>query len=162
MPRSEESKQKSSDTQRKLVEENIIKANKAYIYNINTYTLACECNSTKDARKLLRVTSGNNLDKRLIQNKYIISFKKFENLNELVNFIFKFIRITKSKKYLIREDKNSELKYYRSLEECLRDNNISRYKFNATISKNNPLIIRDLKFYYSFEYIPVGIANEEI
>ena len=164
LPRSEHSKQMSSETQRKMVEEGKIKAKKAYIYNVDTYTLAQECNSIKDARKLLNVTTGSNLDKQLIKKKYIISFTKFDTVNSLMNFVLEFIKIPKNKKYIIVEDDLENITYYKNLSTFCKEFKLKettiRHHINA--SKENPYKFNNFKLFFTEKYIPIQGFLEEI
>lgn len=132
---------------------------KAYIYNINTYKLEAVCDCLVDANKFLRGGGHSAKIERLYYNKYIVSCIEFNSLNELVNYINKNYMINKNQKYIIREI-DGNLKYYRSISKCEKDNNINRRISkrikNSTI--DNPYIVRqsNIKIYCSDKYIPVS------
>jgi midasin (ATPase involved in ribosome maturation) len=81
----------------------------------------------------------------------------------LANYINKNFLVANSKfgKYIIIEDDNN-IKYYRNLKECARENSLSRSTLmkHSNASKDSPYFIKNkcLKFYYSNEYIDVKYA----
>lgn len=142
LPRSEEAKIKSSISNKNLVNLGIVKAKKAYIYNIDDYTLCKVCSSLKDARKILKITSGSNLDKFIFKNKYIIREYKFETKEDLVNHIWEKVKFPRCKQYIIIEKEN-KIKYYQDIVSCAKDNNISSSLLytHKNANKKNPLLL---------------------
>lgn len=155
--RSEEAKRKSSETQRQMVKDGLINARKAYIYDIAEFCLIRECESTKDARKLLKISTGSNLDEILFREKYIISFSKFESLYEMKNYVNKTYMVTRTNKYIITEASDGSLVYYKSAKDFCDKYKISTKKFYKSFKdtiKDNPIILNDgSKFYYSNDFI---------
>lgn len=93
---------------------------KCYIYNVRTFKLEAECDCLADAIRLITKSNnhswGNRVFNNLFLNRYIISKSKFNNLNELINFISEKFLVANSKwgKYIVIE-KDGNLKYYREL-----------------------------------------------
>lgn len=110
---------------------------KTYIYNVRTIKLEAECNCRQDALRLLHGYKCADPEKTLYYNRYCLSSQKFENYNDLVNYINKNFLVANSKfgKYIIIEDENQNLKYYRTLMDCSRENSISK----STLAKHKKL-----------------------
>lgn len=158
-PRSEVSKQRASDTEKKMVLKGYIDAKPAFIYNVSTLTLSMYCNSIKDARKLLNITSGSKIEDRLYKNKYIISLSKFTTQLELLNRINKSTMKSPQRKVYIIVENSEGITYYKTSTEIRNKYKISIdefYKKHNEATKENPYILPggDL-FYYSLEYIPI-------
>ena len=81
-----------------------------------------------------------------------------------MNYINKNFLVANSKfgKYIIIENNNNMLKYYRTLTDCARDNSLSKSTLSkhSNATKESPYIItnKNLKFYYSNSYIDVKYA----
>ena len=144
---------------------------KTWIYNIRTFKLEAECECRNDAFRLMgcKKHGGDKSPEAILyKNRYIISSKEFKTLTELVNYINEKFLVANSKfgKYLICEDINGNLTYFRTLTDCARDNFTSKSTLSkhSNASKEHPYIIQKTqnKFYYSNEYIPIQIEAVHI
>lgn len=168
---SEECKQKISNTLKVKYASGEIKTYrqdhawiKCYIYNIRTFKLEAECDCLADAFRLLKHSGGTKGEKafnNLFKNRYILSKIKFDNKNDLINYISEKFLVANSKwgKYIIIERPNGEIKYYRELMNAAQDNSSSKSTLSkhGDATKENPYLIRNSNclFYYSNEYIPI-------
>lgn len=136
---------------------------KCYIYNIRTLKIEAECKNLADAFTLLKDKHKSFIEGKIYSKRYIISKTKFDNTNELVNYINEIVLTAQSifGKYIITESSNGDLTYYRNLAECARGvfSNQSTLSKHTDATKENPYTIRNsnYKFYYSNIYIPVTI-----
>lgn len=135
---------------------------KCYIYNIRTFKFEASCDCIADAEKLLPIKNINKLSRHQVYaNRYIVTDKKFQDKNELINFISEYYLCCNSKwgKYMIIEKSNEPIKYYRELITCAQENNSSRSTLSkhGDASRENPYLIKNTncKFYYSNEFIPI-------
>lgn len=163
--RSEEARSKASKTERTLVEMGFIASRKTYIYNIETFTLCAELNSAKDARKLLKVTTGSNLDSKIIKKKYIIRYSKYSSMLEFVNDVYKNVKFPKTiGKYIIVKN-HDMINYYYTNTECIRDLGLTQSQISAHRDATilNPYRINDnLLLYYSDNYESLPVPSSEI
>lgn len=155
--RPEEAKKKCSKTQREMVKNNQILSKKAYIYNVKTLKLSASCESIKDARKLLDITSGSNIEKRLYKDTYIISLTKFNTINDLINRINEYTKISRQRREYSIVEECGELVYYKTTKEIRDTYRITNfYQRHEEATAEKPLIIdSNHKFFYSKEYIPI-------
>lgn len=137
---------------------------KCYIYNIRTFKFEAECKCLADAAKLLtksRSLSSNRAFNNLFLNRYIITKNKFNNLNELLNYVSeKFLTANSTKgKYIIIEKPDKTIKYYRDLASAAQENSSSKSTLSkqGSATKENPYLIRksNCLFYYTNEFIPI-------
>ena len=165
---SEETCLKISDTLKSKYESGEIKAYrqdhnwiKTYIYNIRTFKIEAECECLADAYRLLRAKKGNNPFNRVYKNRYCLSKEKFNNMEDLVNYISENFLVANSKwgKYIIVENEDGIITYYRELQQAAQENSSSKSTLgkhgNATVSKPYLIQKSKCKFYYSNEYIPI-------
>lgn len=134
---------------------------RTYIYNIRTFKIEAECKCLADAYRLLGAKKGNDPFKRVYKNRYCLSKEKFDNMEDLVNYISKNFLIANSKwgKYIIVERVDGTIRYYRELQQAAQENSSSK----STLSKhgdatiNEPYFIQKskCKFYYSNNYIQI-------
>ena len=135
---------------------------KCYIYNIKTFKIEAECKNIADACRLLKDKHGHVTEGNLIRNRYIVSRIKFNNVNELRNYINEKILLAKSSygKYAIIEDPKGNLQYFRTITDCARNafSSKSTLSKHTDSTKENPYIIKSsgYKFYFSDTYIPVN------
>ena len=164
----EETKKKISDTLKKKYASGEITTykqehnwKKCYIYNIRTLKLESICDCGNDALALLHSKKGNVSDTNLYNNRYCVSYNEIKSPTELLNYINQRFLVANSKfgKYIICQSPNGDMKYYRTLVDCARDNFSSKSTLNkhSDASKDNPYIIKQTgnKFFYSDEYFPV-------
>lgn len=136
---------------------------KCYIYNIVDLTLVAECECKADAFNLLKCSDRDNvvLKHALFHNKYCISLEKFDTQTQLQNYINEFVLtcISNKGKYLIVEDSFGNLKYYRTITDCAKDNKSSKSTLSkhTNVTSDNPYIIKQTKnkFYFSDSFIPL-------
>lgn len=141
---------------------------KTYVYNIRDYTFCGEFSCIADAQKALKISEGTKLNKPLKNNTYVMLSFKFENKLEMVNHVSKNLLtyLGTLTKYVICEDPEGFLYYYRSLKD-LGDNHLSS---KSTLSKhmdssqNCPYVIRksNCKFYVSDEFIPITKIKDAV
>lgn len=137
---------------------------KCWVYNIRTFKLEAECECLADAIRLITKSNnhswGNKAFANLFLNRYIISKTKFNNLNELINFVNENFLVANSKwgKYIVIE-KNNKIKYYRELITAAQENSSSKSTLSkhGNATKENPYLIRKSNslFYYTNEYYPI-------
>lgn len=173
---SEERKQKISESVSKSWKEGKLKDRKetaqcwsipCYIYDITNWTMCKACSSFKEAGSFIglndfEVRSGT-IGVRLFKERYVIYYDNIENSLEIKNRICKDIMYynsmnTSNKKYLIAEDVNGNLYYFRKLSHLINQfgssrSTLIRYLKTATI--DNPYIIQknNIKVYYSTKFI---------
>ena len=109
---------------RQSVKEGLIASKKVYIYNIDTYKLCKKCESIKDARKILNIKTGSNIENSIFKKKYIIRSYKFDNLNELVNYIWKEVKFPLCGEYIVTSY-NNVITYFQDVPKCAKANNVS-------------------------------------
>lgn len=173
---SEERKQKISESVTKSWKEGKLKErresaqcwiNPCYIYDITDWSCCKECNSFKEACSFIGINDfevrNDTIGIRLFKERYVVYLDKIEDTLEIKNRICKDILYynsmnTSIKKYLIAEDTNGNLYYYRKLPHLINQfgsskSTLTRYLKTAT--KNNPYIIpkNNVKVYYSNEFI---------
>lgn len=135
---------------------------KCYIYNIRTFKLEAECKNIADAFRLLKDKHQSYVEGKIYKNRYIISKMKFTTVNDLRNYINKYILQTRSSfgKYAIIEDSHGNIQYFRTITECARNSFSSSgtLRKHTHATKDNPYIIRknNYKFYFTNVYIPVN------
>lgn len=135
-----------------------------WIYNINTWTLFKYCKTYVDAADAIKVhrdtISSEKIKNRIYCGKYIIVRQPLKFVSELKNLIFKefFKAKTNNTNYIITEDSNGELMYYRSYSACSKivGNSAETLRNHINSTKQNPYITKSgLAFYTSLEYIPL-------
>ena len=137
---------------------------KCFIYNIRTLKLEAECDCVADAIRLITKKSNQHSHDRaftnLFLNRYIISKEKFNDLNELINYISKNYLVVNSKwgKYAIIE-RDGHITYYREIVTAALENGSSKSTLSkhGDATKENPYLIRksNCLFYFSNEFIPI-------
>lgn len=173
---SEERKQKISESITKSWKEGKLKGRRdsaqcwsipCYIYDITNWSLYKECSSFKEAESFMGVNDfevrTDTIGNRLFRERYVVYYDKIESSLEIKNRICKDIMYYNSmdvvnKKYLIAEDNNGNLYYYRKLPHLVRQFGSSRStltRYLKTSTKDNPYIIpkTNVKVYYSNEFI---------
>ena len=138
---------------------------KCYIYNIKDWSFIKECNSLREAGKVINVTndSVNGIQKiknRIYCDKYIITQSKFNTLHELKNYFYKNYVKAKSKNIeYLGVIKNGELIYFRSYQQCASYIGCSAetLRNKGFVSINNPYIFKDsnFPFFTTNTYIPL-------
>lgn len=168
---SEETKTKISNTLKERYKSGEIETYKqqhlwvtTYVYDVIDKKFVGKFPNHKTAIKFTGSECGKGYsENKLYGKRYCLSETKFANLNELVNHINKnvLVAISSIAKYIIAEDPDKNIYYFRNLSECAKFCGSSK----STLSKHsdarlsNPYFIRKtgFKFYYSDEYIPVKI-----
>lgn len=133
-----------------------------YIYDVHSFKLVNICKNKAEALKFVgQDNSTRYSENRVYYNKYCLTTKEFNNDLEIINYIYKNLYITTSKKgkYIITENTEGELQYHLNLVSCAEKSNSSRSTLmkHSNATKENPYIIKtnNYKFYYSNEYIPI-------
>lgn len=138
-----------------------------YIYNIYTLELVRVCSCKKEAATFLgyQKVPGNFNEQALLKDVYCISFTFIENKIDLYNHINKNV-LTYSGNiaaYLIVEDLEGNLEYYRTLIDCAARNSSSKStlsKYIKASSREFPYTLKNkLKLYISNEYIHTNIPR---
>lgn len=173
---SEERKQKISESVTKSWKEGKLKerresaqcwTNPCYIYDITDWSCCKECSSFKEACCFIGVNDfevrNDTIGIRLFKERYVVYLDKIENPLEIKNRICKDILYynsmdTTTKKYLIAEDSEGNLYYYRKLPHLINQFGSSKstlIRYLKTASKENPYIIpkNNVKVYYSEIFI---------
>lgn len=167
---SEECRQKISETLKKKYASGEIQTYRqehawipCWIYNIRTFKFEAACKCLADAKRLLKsdIHEKERAFNNLFRNRYILSPKEFKDKNELVNYVSEKFLVANSKwgKYIVIEDSNHHIKYYRELITAAQDNNSSKSTLSkhGDATKEHPYLIRksNVLFYYTDEYIPI-------
>lgn len=138
------------------------------MYDINSLEKIQSFNNIADACRFLKYYHGNvsKFFGSVIYDKYCIvinsEFKK-SNLS-IVDFISKYYLKCRSKKgmYLVSEDQNNKLIYYRTAVDCARKLNFSSNAIvnKAKCTKENPYVhpTGNYIIYYIDEFIPQSSA----
>ena len=163
---SEECKRKISDTLKRRYANGEIHTYRqdhnwkpAYIYNINNFTLAAQCDCIADALRILYGKSDIGFKEfSCINNTYTISLTKFDNVIDLKNAIYKNLQF-KGGGYLIVEYLDGHIEYFRNTKLCANAIGISdsMIRKNKEATKDNPYLPTKakVKIYRSKEYIPL-------
>lgn len=172
----EERKQKISESVTKSWREGKLKERKdsaqcwinpCYIYDITTWSCCKECTSFKEACKFIGVNDfevrNETVGIRLFKERYVVYLHKFDTLLDAKNQICKDILYYNSmdvttKKYLIAEDENGNLYYYRKLPHLINQFGSSRSTLTRNLKEatpEKPYIIpkTNIKVYYSDNFI---------
>lgn len=145
---------------------------KVYLYNIQTLTLEGVFNSKVDCCAYLGYAQvpGSFSECSLIKEKYVISFQEIVDREELYNLInCKVLKYIKKQQkttfsYLVVENADGDLYYYRSIQQCADSNNCSRSTLSKHIksaTKDTPYILNNKRKMYTLnEYIRTHIPTE--
>ena len=173
---SEERKQKISESVTKSWKEGKLKEIKesaqcwsipCYIYDIVTWTCCKDCTSFKEACTFIGVNDfevrKDTIGNRLFKDRYVIYLDKITDIIQIKNRICKDIMYYNSmdvvhKKYLIAEDINGNLYYYRTLPNLIKQFGSSKSTLIRNLkiaTRENPYIIpkNNVKIYYSNNFI---------
>ena len=169
---SEETKKKISETLKKKYKSGELSSYirrdimiKCYIYNIINWAFIKECESLREAGKVINVTndSVSGLKKtigRIYCDKYIIIQDKFNTVTELKNYFYEnYVKaISKNIAYLGVIDKN-ELIYFRSYSQCAKYIGCSpeTLKKQGLVSIDNPYRYKnsDVLYFAINNYVPL-------
>lgn len=188
-PCKEETKQKISETlKRRYTLKEIVTYKQehnwihCYLYDAYAFTFIREFKNTAECAEFLNYRHGGSKDlmHTFIMGRYIVTDKKFECLSDLKNYVFKYFRKLNispiwGQRYLVSEDNNGVITYYKSIIECSKCGpSKSMIMKHLDATKENPYInvkFPNIKIYFLKEFenlpydatlIPEGICEKSI
>lgn len=141
-----------------------------WVYDIDTYNLYKHYDCLADFCKEVNLKKGSNSDyifTTLIKEKYAC-FPSELSSNDIRNQIDKNYKmyINGSGKYLVSENENGDLNYYRSASDCSKKLGISRSMImkHPDMTKEDPYIphkLNNIKIYYIKNFVTHAVHEEE-
>lgn len=123
-----------------------------YIYSIFNFKLVHECKNKKSCLKILNMSGINNINTRIIQNKYIISKIKFDENFDLKNHIYKNYFKDRYNKYLI-VIKDNKIYYFNEITELCKFMGKCNSFYHKKVKRCPYYEYKDFKIYYTENYI---------